>query len=285
MSKLLNKNIVYAFIIVAQFVDDIWLFYLLFQIFYYQNIFSFETTSTFSSYNDHDHVIDIILNKKFLYKFLYNIFNKKLKILKNYFDENLAFDKIKHFIVDVDSFILFVFKNNDNLKLCVDYKNLNIVFFKNKHSLSFIDETLNRLINVAYFIKLNLKNTYYRIRIRENNEWKTTFRIKYDLFEYAIIFFDLINASTIFQIFINKILSELINQICVVYLNDIFIYFKTKKKYWRNVCIVLKRLRKYNFYVKLTKCKFIIISIKFLNYIIFDHDISINSNKIFAIKK
>ena len=231
MSKLLNKNIVYAFIIVAQFVDDIWLFYLLFQIFYYQNIFSFETTSTFSSYNDHDHVIDIILNKKFLYKFLYNIFNKKLKILKNYFDENLAFDKIKHFIVDVDSFILFVFKNNDNLKLCVDYKNLNIVFFKNKYSLSFIDETLNRLINVAYFIKLNLKNTYYRIRIRENNEWKTTFRIKYDLFEYAIIFFDLINISTIFQIFINKTLNELINQIYIVYLNDIFIYFKTKKKH------------------------------------------------------
>ena len=98
------------------------------------------------------------------------MFNKKLKILKNYFDENLAFNKIKHFIVDIDSFVLFIFKNNDNLKLYVDYKNLNIVFFKNKYSLSFIDETLNRLINVAYFIKLNLKNTYYRIRIRENNE-------------------------------------------------------------------------------------------------------------------
>ena len=98
------------------------------------------------------------------------MFNKKLKTFKNYLDENLAFDKIKHFIVNVDSFVLFVSKNNDNLRLCVDYKNLNIVFFKNKHSLSFIDETLNRLINVAYFIKLNLKNTYYRIRIRESDE-------------------------------------------------------------------------------------------------------------------
>ena len=133
-------------------------------------MFSFKTTSTFSSHDDFDHVIDIISSKKFSYKFLYNMFNKKLKTFKNYFDENFEFDKIKHFIVDVDLFVLFAFKNNDNLKLCIDYKNLNIVFFKNKHLLSFIDETLNRLINITYFIKLNLKNIYYRIRIRENNE-------------------------------------------------------------------------------------------------------------------
>ena len=161
--KFLNENIVYAFVIVAQFVDDIRLFCLSSQIFQYQNMFSFKTTSTFSSHNDYNHVINIVSSKKFLYKFLYNIFNKKLKIFKNYFDENLAFNKIKHFIVDVDLFVLFVFKNNDNLKLCFDYKNLNIIFFKNKHSLLFINETLNRLINVAYFIKLNLKNIYYRI--------------------------------------------------------------------------------------------------------------------------
>ena len=170
MNKFLNESVVYAFVIVAQFVDDIRSFHLSSQISQYQNVFSFETTNTFSSHDDYDHVIDIISSKKFSYKFLYNMFNKELKIFKNYFDENFTFDKIKYFIVDVDSFVLFVFKNDDNLKLCVDYKNLNIVFFKNKHSLSFIDETLNRLINVAYFIKLNLKNTYYRIRIRENNE-------------------------------------------------------------------------------------------------------------------
>ena len=46
----------------------------------------------FLLYNNHNHVINIILNKKLLYKFLYNIFNKKLKILKNYFDKNFAFD-------------------------------------------------------------------------------------------------------------------------------------------------------------------------------------------------
>jgi len=40
------------------------------------------------------------------------------------------------------------------------------------------------------------------------------------------MFFNLIDTSIIFQALINKTLRDLINYICVVYLNNIFIYFK-----------------------------------------------------------
>ena len=85
--------------------------------------------NTFLSYDDYNYIINIISSKNFSYKFLNNMFNKILKILKNYFNENLAFDKIKYLIVNIYSFILFISKNNNNLKLYIDYKNLNIVFF------------------------------------------------------------------------------------------------------------------------------------------------------------
>ena len=51
-----------------------------------------------------------------------------------------------------------------------------------------------------------------------------TFRIRYNHFKYQIMFFKLINVSTIFQIYINKILRDFIDVICVVYLNNILIY-------------------------------------------------------------
>ena len=51
-----------------------------------------------------------------------------------------------------------------------------------------------------------------------------TFRIRYNYFEYQVMFFELINVLTIFQIYINKILRDFIDVICVVYLNDILIY-------------------------------------------------------------
>ena len=131
---------------------------------------------------------------------------------------------IKHSVSFANASILFVFKKNDNLRLCVNYRKLNAITIKNRHSLSFITKILNRFNNAKKFIKLNLKNAYHRIKIKINNKWKTTFRTRYNYFEYQIMFFELINASTIFQIYINKILRKYINVICVVYLNNILIY-------------------------------------------------------------
>ena len=66
--------------------------------------------------------------------------------------------------------ILFVFKKNERLRLCVNYRRLNAIIIKNCHLLSFIIETLNRLCEAKRFIKLNLKNIYHRIRIKRNNK-------------------------------------------------------------------------------------------------------------------
>ena len=66
--------------------------------------------------------------------------------------------------------MFFVFKKNNNFQFCVDYRELNTMIIKNKYSFSLIDETLNRLVNAAYFIKLDFKNAYYRIKIRKNDE-------------------------------------------------------------------------------------------------------------------
>ena len=59
----------------------------------------------------------------------------------------------------------------------------------------------------------------------------TTFRTRYDHFEYAVMSFGFVNASVIFQTLINKILRELIDYICVIYLDDILIYFKTREEH------------------------------------------------------
>ena len=63
-----------------------------------------------------------------------------------------------------------MFKKNEKLRLCVNYKNLNAIIIKNYHLLSFIIEMLNRLCIVKRFIKLNLKNVYHRIRIKRNDK-------------------------------------------------------------------------------------------------------------------
>ena len=61
-------------------------------------------------------------------------------------------------------------KKNNELRFCVDYRDLNAIIIKNRYSFFLIFETLNRLYELKIFIKLNLKNVYYKFRIKIDDE-------------------------------------------------------------------------------------------------------------------
>jgi hypothetical protein len=136
----------------------------------FQDIFFEIKTYKFSKHDFHDHVIEILSNRDFFFDLIYNLSTTKLKILKNYIDKYMK----KNFIIEFVSFakvlILFVKKTNDKFRLCVNYKELNEIIIKNRYSLFFINENLNKLFETKIFIKLNVKNVFHRIRIQEEDE-------------------------------------------------------------------------------------------------------------------
>src|ERR1700722_6453191 len=95
--------------------------------------------------------------------------------------------------------------------------------------------------------------------------------------------FGLTNAPTTFQIYINKALIGLIDIYYIIYLDNIFIYFKNKKEHERYIRAVFKRLRRYKLYAKRSKYIFYIIFVEFLNFIINIKGVSIDFNKIDSI--
>ena len=177
----------------------------------------------------------MIKNTKSSYILLYNLFQKKLAELRSYLNNALNKNWVKFSISLVDVSIFFVFKKHERLRPYMDYKNFNTIIIKNYHFLLFITKTLNRLCEIKRFIKLNLKNIYYQIRIKKNDEWKTMFRTRYEYFEYQIMLFELTNRSITFQIYINKTLRELVDVICISYLNDILIFNKNSAKHWHHM--------------------------------------------------
>ncbi len=132
----------------------------------YNNVFDSKNAFIFLNYKKKNCNINLLLSKEFLYKLLYFFFKKKLDILQEYLLKNLTLNRIYKFISLVDVLMLFVLKSDNSLRLYINYCNLNVIIIKNKCSLSLIEKTLNRLIDVVYFTKLNLKNAYYWIRIR-----------------------------------------------------------------------------------------------------------------------
>jgi len=136
----------------------------------YNNIFDSKNAFALSKYRDKDYKIDLLVDKKLFYSSLYALFEQKLAVLRNYFLENLTLRRICKSISLVEASVLFVSKIDNSLRLCVNYRNFNAITLKNRHSLSFIKKTLDCLIDVVYFTKLNLKNIYYRIRICQSNK-------------------------------------------------------------------------------------------------------------------
>ena len=93
---------------------------------------------------------------------------------------------------------MFVSKKNRSLKLYVNYRGLNAITIKNRHPLPLISETLDRLGQAKFYSKLDLKDAYYRIPIKQGDEWKTAFYMRYSHFEYKIMLFGLTNVLATF---------------------------------------------------------------------------------------
>ncbi len=95
-----------------------------------------------------------------------------------------------------------------------------------------------------------------------------TFYTRYDQFEYQMMLFELINASAIFQFYVNHALKLFMNICYVIYLNDVLVYSETKEQHWEHVCKILRTLLKYWLYIKLSKYTFNHNKVIFLRFMI-----------------
>ncbi len=254
------------------------------QYFAFQDIFFEVKAHKFFEHDFHDHVIEILSSRDSFFDSIYNLSTIELKILKNYIDEYMK----KSFIIEFVSFakilILFVKKTNDKLRLCVNYKELNEIIIKNRYSLFFINENLNKLFETKIFIKLNVKDVFHRIKVRKENEWKTTFKCRFDHYQYKMMLFELTNSLITFQVHINKTMHSYLDLLVLMYINDLLMFFSSTEKHIEHVKLMLQRLRKFNFYFKFNKCSFHVFHVNFLDFRMSLDEITMQTSKIVVIK-
>ena len=70
------------------------------------------------------------------------------------------------------------------------------------------------------------------MRIKEEDEWKAAFRTNRGLFEPLVMYFGLCNSPATFQLMMDFLFRNLINQgKIVVYMDDILIFSKTLEEH------------------------------------------------------
>jgi len=82
------------------------------------------------------------------------------------------------------------------------------------------------------------------------------------------MFFKLCNVSVTFQSMMNSILQNLLNKFCLIYLNNILIFFNSISDHQKHLWIILSILKKHKLYVKSSKCTVEVKILEFYKYIV-----------------
>ena len=147
-------------------------------------------------------------------------------------------------------------KKDVTIRMCVDYRPLNVVTIKNKYPLPRIDTLFDQLAGVKVFSKIDLRSGYHQIKIWPQAIPKTAFSARYGLYEYLVMSFGLTNAPTFFMYLMNLVFMPELDKFLVVFIDDILIYSKNKEEHAQHLRIVLTRLREHKLYAKFSKCEF-----------------------------
>jgi len=111
----------------------------------------------------YDYKIELINDSTFSRCWVYQMFSVKLLKVKKYLNENL----LKRFITSSQIFyfflILFAFKANEDFRFCVNYQKLNVIFKRNKYSLSLINEIIDKIVSCKHLTRLNIISAFNKL--------------------------------------------------------------------------------------------------------------------------
>jgi hypothetical protein len=161
-------------------------------------------------------------------------------------------------------------------RLCIDYHALNEVTVKNKYPLPRIDDLFDQLHGVCVFSKINLRSGYHQLKVRECDILKTTFVLRYGLYEFTVMSFGLTNALTYFMYMMNKVFMDYLDKCVVMFIDDILVYSRSEKAHEGHLCLVLQKLRDHKPYAKLSKCEFWLKQVVLLGLVISKGGISVD---------
>jgi hypothetical protein len=151
---------------------------------------------------------------------------------------------------------LFVSKKDKGLCLCVDYQPLNAVTIKNKYPLPHIDILFDQLAGAQVFSKIYLRSGYHQIKIRDEDIPKMAFSMRYELYEYLVMSFGLMNAPAHFMYLMNSVFMPELDKFVVVFIDDILVYSRSMEEHEEHLRVMLQRLRDHQLYAKFSKCEF-----------------------------
>lgn len=252
----------------------------------YKDVFEKKASERFPISQPYDHPID--LKPDFIPQNckVYPLTPKEEQAMNTFLDENLQKGYIRPSSSPMASPFFFVGKKDGSLHSCQDYRYLNEGTIKNTYPLPLISELVNKLKGAKIFSKLDLRSGYNNVRIKDGDQWKAAFKCSKGLYEPTVMFFGLCNSPATFQMFMNDLFKDMIDEgWLLIYMDDMLIFSEDMDTHRTYVKRVLQRLKDNDLFLKPEKCVFKASEVEFLGLIIRPDELAMDPTKLNGIQQ
>ena len=250
-----------------------------------KEVFNKTRASALPPHRPYDCAIDLLPGTSPPRGRLYSLSAPEVETMRKYIDSSLSTGLIRPSSSPAGAGFFFVDNKDKTLRPCIDYRGLNDITIKNRYPLPLMSSAFELLGNDKIFTKLDLRNAYHLVRIREGDEWKTAFNTPSGHYEYLVMPFGLTNAPAVFQALVNDVLREMLGRYVFVYLDDILIFSPDETTHVKHVRQVLQRLLANQLFVKAEKCEFPVPSVSFLGFIVSKDNVEMDPTKVRAVSE
>lgn len=122
--------------------------------------------------------------------------------------------------------IVVVWKRNDAVRMCIDYRLLNSRTIPDQYTTPCIEDALNAFTGSRWFSVLDLRSGYYQIAMSEADKEKTAFICLLGFFEFERMPQGITGAPATFQRLMEKAVGDMNLLQVLVYLDDLIVFGK-----------------------------------------------------------
>ena len=98
----------------------------------------------------------------------------------------------------------------------------------------------DQLRGAQVYSKIDLRTSYHQLRVRETDIPETAFRTCYGHFEFTVMPFGLTNAPAAFMDLMHRVFQPYLDQVVVVFVDDILIYSQSEWEHEYHLRILLQ---------------------------------------------
>nr|GEW54509.1 reverse transcriptase domain-containing protein [Tanacetum cinerariifolium] len=151
---------------------------------------------------------------------------------------------------------VMVKKGDGTLRMCIDFKNLNLACPKDFYPLSNIDFKVESVMGFKYKCFLDAYKGYYQIQMAEEDEEKTAFYTDQGTYCYTKMPFGLKNTGATYQRLVDSNFQSQIGRNLEAYVDDMVIKSRDEKMLLAAILETFDNLKKINMKLNPKKCSF-----------------------------